>query len=80
MSPKYSIIRAEGGVWWKSTSSPALSHPMHHLGGPVSVTRRLSVQLRHALGAQRRREPALVALSMNSDDVLLWQLDEDGWD
>lgn len=38
------------------------------------------MQLRHALGAQHGGEPALVVLDLLSDDVLLWHLDEDGWD
>lgn len=46
----------------------------------VSVTRLLSVQVWRAPGRGRRRRAAAVVVSALADDVLLWHLDEDGWD
>lgn len=51
---------------------------MHHVGGMVSVTQLLSKQLWRA--PARRRGAAAVLVNTLADDVLLWHLDEDGWD
>ena len=46
----------------------------------VSVTQLLSWQLWRTLGSKITHGPAAVGVGAVADDVLLWQLDEDGWD
>jgi hypothetical protein len=46
----------------------------------VRITQLLSVQLWRTPGSRPTRGPAAVFVSALADDVLLWHLDEDGWD
>jgi hypothetical protein len=46
----------------------------------VSITQLLSLPARRGPASGPVHEPAAVLVSAMTDDVLLWHLDEDGWD